>query len=78
MTDSTREWVRELASKGIRTSAGKRFRPYQPRQTMLLPPALDDWLLRNHPVYEVVDQLDLSPSMPRTGGRGGTRPTTRA
>ena len=41
----------------------KTFRPYQPRQRMLLPPALDEWLPRDHPAYfidEVVDQLDLS------------------
>lgn len=41
----------------------KTFRPYQPNQTLLLPPSLGDWLPKDHLAYflsEVVDQLDLS------------------
>lgn len=43
-------------------STDKRFRPYQPRQTMLLPPSLYEWLPRNHPVYFIVE-------LPRFRGR---------
>lgn len=41
----------------------KTFRPYQPDQTLLLPPSLGDWLPKDHLAYfisEVVEQLDLS------------------
>jgi transposase len=41
----------------------KTFRPYVPEQTLLLPPALQDWLPENHLarfLSEVVDTLDLS------------------
>jgi transposase len=41
----------------------KRYRPYQPKQTLLFPPSLDDWLPEDHParfVSDVIDQLDLS------------------
>lgn len=44
-------------------SGMKTFRPYQPNQTLLLPPSLGDWLPKDHLAYflsEVVDQLDLS------------------
>ncbi len=40
----------------------KRFRPYSPDQTFLLPPSLRDWLPQDHLAYflsDVVDQLDL-------------------
>ena len=44
--------------------SGKTFRPYDPRQSFLLPPSLDDWLPESHTarfVSEVVDELvDLS------------------
>lgn len=42
----------------------KTYRPYQPHQTFLLPPSLDEWLPEDHLarfVGDVVDQLDLSP-----------------
>ena len=41
----------------------KTYRPYQPEQTLLLPPALEDWLPEGHLarfVSDVVDELDLS------------------
>ena len=41
----------------------KTFRPYLPEQTLLLPPALEDWLPENHLarfISDVVDSLDLS------------------
>ena len=41
----------------------KKFRHYNPKQVMLLPPSLSDWLRPGHPVYfvsEVVDGFDLS------------------
>ncbi|MHB8457105.1 MAG: transposase, partial [Acidimicrobiales bacterium] len=44
--------------------SGKTFRPYDPHQSFLLPPSLDDWLPEGHTVRfisEVVDELvDLS------------------
>jgi transposase len=42
---------------------GTTFRPYNPKQDLLLPPSLKDWLEEGHLVYfidEVVDELDLS------------------
>jgi transposase len=41
----------------------KTFRPYDPQQLLLLPPAIQDWLPESHLarfVSEVVDELDLS------------------
>jgi len=41
----------------------KTYRPYEPDQSYLLPPALTDWLPEGHLVYflrEVVDDFDLS------------------
>jgi len=41
----------------------KKFRDYNPKQVMLLPPSLSDWLRPGHPVYfvsEVIDGFDLS------------------
>jgi len=41
----------------------KTFRPYDPHQSLLLPPNLRDWLDEDHPalfVADVVDELDLS------------------
>lgn len=40
----------------------KRYRPYEPKQSLLLPPNLDDWLPEDHLsrfVGDVVDALDL-------------------
>lgn len=42
---------------------GKTYRPYEPDQMFLLPPALKDWLPDGHLAYfisDVVDELDLS------------------
>lgn len=42
----------------------KNFRPYEPKQMMLLPPSLDEWLPEDHLVYfisDAVDQMDLRP-----------------
>ena len=39
------------------------FRPYQPKQKLLLPPDLRDWLPKGHLAYQVsdlVDGLDLT------------------
>jgi len=55
----------------------KRFRDYNPKQLMALPPALDDWLPRDHLVYfisEVVDQFDLSAVMDSYQERRGQPP----
>lgn len=41
----------------------KKFRPYVPEQTLLLPPALEDWVPEGHLarfISDVVDSLDLS------------------
>ncbi len=41
----------------------KTFRPYSPNQVLLLPPVLQDWLVKDHLVYvlgDIVDSLDLS------------------
>jgi transposase len=41
----------------------KTFRPYNPEQSLLLPPSLSDWIPENHLarfVSDVVDELDLS------------------
>ena len=46
------------------TSKGPSFRKYDPNQTVLLPPNLDEWLPEDHlarVVAEVVDHLDLEP-----------------
>jgi transposase len=40
-----------------------RFKPYEPDQSLLLPPSLRDWLPEDHLAYflaDVVDQLDLA------------------
>ena len=40
------------------------FRPYEPNQTLLLPPDLRDWLPPDHLAYDMadlVDTLDLAP-----------------
>jgi hypothetical protein len=46
-------------------AVGKVFRAYEPGQTMLLPPSLDEWLLGEHLarfIDELVEQyLDLEP-----------------
>lgn len=42
---------------------GKRFKPYNPDQSLLMPPSLRDWLAEDHLAYfvcDVVDELDLS------------------
>ena len=39
------------------------FRPYKPKQKLLLPPSLRDWLPENHLAHRVsdlVDKLDLT------------------
>ena len=61
----------------------KTFRPWQPEQTTLLPPAPSDWLAEDHQVYfllDLVDELDLSEILipaqskdPR-GEKGGVTP----
>ena len=51
------------------------FHPYDPRQQLLLPPALQDWLPEGHLAYfisDTVDQLDIRPILAgyRKGGKG--------
>ena len=53
------------------------FQPYAPKQQLLLPPALQDWLPEDHLAYfisDTVDQLDISSIVEkyRTGGSGNT------
>ena len=46
----------------------KTFRPYDPEQMLLMPVALQEWLLEDHLAYfisDVVDHLDLSAIMSR-------------
>jgi len=41
----------------------KKFRDHEPKEVMLLPPSLNDWLPQNHPAYfvsDLVDGFDLS------------------
>ena len=48
----------------MRAMKSKHFRPYEPDQSLLLPPDMCDWLPEDHLVYfirDVVDQLDLGP-----------------
>ena len=43
---------------------GRKFRDWSPRQSLLFPPAPQDWLAENHLVYFLLDaceELDLSP-----------------
>ncbi len=53
----------------------KVFRPYEPKQMLLMPAVLQDWLPRDHLAYfvsDVVDHMDLSAIMSRyeDDGRG--------
>jgi transposase len=46
----------------------KTYRPYDPDQLFLLPPALQDWVPEGHLVHflsDVVDALDLNPILVR-------------
>ena len=57
----------------------KRFRPYEPDQSLLLPPNLNDWLPEGHPaslIREVVGRLDLSAiyAAYADGAKGGKPP----
>lgn len=56
---------------------GQQFEPYDPDQSLLLPPSLQDWLPEGHLarfVSDTVDELDLSPFFAkyrkRQDGRG--------
>ena len=47
----------------MRAMKSKHFRPYEPEQSLLMPPNLGDWLPEDHLVFfvrDVVEQLDLS------------------
>lgn len=51
----------------------KIFKEYQPKQTFLLPPSLDDFVPANHEVHiisEVIDQIDLSSITEKYEGGG--------
>ena len=57
----------------------KRFRPYEPDQSLLLPPNMNDWLPEGHPaslIREVVGRLDLSAiyAAYADGAKGGKPP----
>jgi transposase len=57
----------------------KRFRPYEPDQSLLLPPNMNDWLPEGHPasfIREVVSGLDLSAIYDAyaPGAKGGKPP----
>ena len=58
-------------------SMRKSFRPYDPRQQLLLPPNLADWLPEDHLarfVGEVVDTLDLTEVYAAYQDGRGTQP----
>jgi transposase len=47
----------------MRAMKSKHFRPYEPDQSLLMPPNMNDWLPEDHPVFfvrELVGRLDLS------------------
>jgi len=57
----------------------KRFRPYEPDQSLLLPPNMNDWLPEGHPaafIREVVRKLDLAAICDAyaDGAKGGKPP----
>ena len=57
----------------------KRFQPYEPDQSFLLPPNMNDWLPEGHPaafIREVVGRLDLSAIYDAyaPGAKGGKPP----
>jgi transposase len=57
----------------------KRFQPYEPDQSLLLPPNMNDWLPEWHPAFfirEVVGRLDLSAiyNAYADGAKGGKPP----
>jgi hypothetical protein len=58
----------------------KTFRPYQPDQSPLLPPSIQEWLLEGHLarfVSEVVDEMDLPASEERYLEERAARRTPR-
>ena len=55
------------------------FKDYNPNQMMLLPPSLEDMILKNHPVRvvnQVIDTIDVDPllSKYKSGGCSGYHP----
>ena len=55
---------------------GQTFEPYEPHQSLLLPPSLDDWLPEDHLarfVSETVDELDLRAFFEKYRQRGDGR-----
>lgn len=67
-----------LAPMRAPAGAAKTFRPYDPTQSFLLPPSLDDWLPQDHTarfIAEVVDDLlDLSVIYDSYVGAAGAPP----
>jgi hypothetical protein len=57
---------------------GPTFRKYDPKQTLLLPPNLDEWLPKDHlarVVAQVVDEhLDLRPLLANYHNEAGVSP----
>ncbi len=37
------------------------FRPYEPNQTLRLPPDLRDWLPPDYPAYDIADLVAVAP-----------------
>ena len=61
---------------------GTRFRPYQPKQMLLLAPDLREWVAEGHlahQVSELADGLELGAFYKRyeEDAAGATRPTSR-
>ena len=58
---------------GMKGRGMKGYREWNPRQDLLLPPSLLDWLPRDHAVYfvpDVVEELDLSAIEDAKYGKG--------
>jgi transposase len=59
----------------------KHFRPYEPDQSLLLPPSLNDWLPEDHLAFfirDVVGELDLSAILKDYEGSKGGQPPYNA
>jgi transposase len=71
--------VRYLVILSMTTPRKIPFKPYSPKQAMLLPPSLDEMVPANHPVRvvdRVIDQIDIQPLIKtyKGGGSSGYHP----